>query len=65
MLKEVFEQPRTVENALRGRVDVEDGTAKFGGLNLSIAELRAIDQIVITACGTSWHAKRWWAGIFI
>jgi glucosamine--fructose-6-phosphate aminotransferase (isomerizing) len=56
MLKEIFEQPRTVENALRGRIDLEDGTAKFGGLNLSTAELRAIDQIVITACGTSWHA---------
>ena len=56
MLKEIFEQPRTVENALRGRVDLEDGTSKFGGLNLSSAELRAIDQIVITACGTSWHA---------
>jgi glucosamine--fructose-6-phosphate aminotransferase (isomerizing) len=56
MLKEIFEQPRTVENAMRGRVDLEDGTAKFGGLNLSSAELRAIDQIVITACGTSWHA---------
>ncbi len=56
MLKEIFEQPRTVENALRGRVDLEDGTAKFGGLNLSSAELRSIDQIVITACGTSWHA---------
>jgi glucosamine--fructose-6-phosphate aminotransferase (isomerizing) len=56
MLKEIFEQPRTVENALRGRVDLEEGTAKFGGLNLSSAELRTIDQIVITACGTSWHA---------
>src|SRR5579859_7322590 len=56
MLKEIFEQPRTVENALRGRMDLEDGTAKFGGLNLSTAELRAIDQIVITACATSWHA---------
>ncbi|MDB6023431.1 MAG: glutamine--fructose-6-phosphate transaminase [Pedosphaera sp.] len=56
MLKEIFEQPRTVENALRGRIDLEDGTAKFGGLNLSTAELRGIDQIVITACGTSWHA---------
>ena len=56
MLKEIFEQPRTVANALRGRVDLEDGTAKFGGLNLTTAELRAIDQIVITACGTSWHA---------
>ena len=56
MLKEIYEQPRTVENALRGRIDLEEGTAKFGGLNLSTAELRAIDQIVITACGTSWHA---------
>jgi glucosamine--fructose-6-phosphate aminotransferase (isomerizing) len=56
MLKEIFEQPRTVENAMRGRIDLEDGTAKFGGLNLSNAELRGIDQIVITACGTSWHA---------
>jgi glutamine---fructose-6-phosphate transaminase (isomerizing) len=56
MLKEIFEQPRTVENALRGRVDLEDGTSKFGGLNLSSAELRSIDHIVITACGTSWHA---------
>jgi len=56
MLKEIFEQPRTVENALRGRIDHDEATAKFGGLNLSAAELRAIDQIVITACGTSWHA---------
>ncbi|HMC28230.1 MAG TPA: glutamine--fructose-6-phosphate transaminase (isomerizing), partial [Verrucomicrobiae bacterium] len=56
MLKEIFEQPRTVENALRGRINHDEGTAKFGGLNLSVAELRAIDQIVITACGTSWHA---------
>jgi glucosamine--fructose-6-phosphate aminotransferase (isomerizing) len=56
MLKEIFEQPRSVENALRGRIDHESATAKFGGLNLSTAELRAVNQIVITACGTSWHA---------
>lgn len=56
MLKEIFEQPRSVENALRGRIDHESATAKFGGLNLSSAELRAVNQIVITACGTSWHA---------
>jgi glucosamine--fructose-6-phosphate aminotransferase (isomerizing) len=56
MLKEIFEQPRTVENALRGRVDTEGATAKFGGLNLTAAELRAIDRIVIAASGTSWHA---------
>ncbi len=56
MLKEIFEQPRTVENALRGRLDHNEATAKFGGLNMTAAELRAVDQIVIAACGTSWHA---------
>src|SRR5215472_2452941 len=56
MLKEIFEQPRTVENALRGRMDFEGATAKFGGLNITPAELRSIDRIVIAASGTSWHA---------
>ncbi len=56
MLKEIFEQPQTVQNALRGRVDQEGATAKFGGLNLTSAELRSIDRIVIAASGTSWHA---------
>jgi glutamine---fructose-6-phosphate transaminase (isomerizing) len=56
MLKEIFEQPRTVQNAMRGRVDADELTAKFGGLNMTTAELRAVDQIVINACGTSWHA---------
>ncbi len=55
MLKEIFEQPRTVENALRGRVDKEGATAKFGGLKLTPAELRSIDRIVVAASGTSWH----------
>jgi len=56
MLKEIFEQPRTVENALRGRVDHEGSTAIFGGLNMTPAELRNIQRIVIAASGTSWHA---------
>src|SRR6266496_4303697 len=56
MLKEIFEQPRKIENAMRGRIDHEEATAKFGGLNMTMAELRAVDQIVIAACGTSWHA---------
>jgi glucosamine--fructose-6-phosphate aminotransferase (isomerizing) len=56
MLKEIFEQPQTVRNALRGRVDFEEATAKFGGLNMSTAELRSVDRVVIAACGTSWHA---------
>jgi glucosamine--fructose-6-phosphate aminotransferase (isomerizing) len=56
MLKEIYEQPQTVLNALRGRVDFEGATAKFGGLNMTAAELRGIDRIVIAASGTSWHA---------
>ena len=56
MLKEIYEQPRTIENALRGRLDFEGATAKFGGLNMTAAELRGIDRIVIAASGTSWHA---------
>ena len=56
MLKEIYEQPRTVENALRGRLDRDASTAKFGGLNMSLAELRSVHRIVIAACGTSWHA---------
>jgi glutamine---fructose-6-phosphate transaminase (isomerizing) len=56
MLKEIYEQPQTVLNALRGRLDFEGATAKFGGLNLTPAELRHIDRIVIAASGTSWHA---------
>ncbi|MGC9942325.1 MAG: glutamine--fructose-6-phosphate transaminase (isomerizing) [Verrucomicrobiota bacterium] len=56
MLKEIYEQPQTVQNALRGRLDFDGATAKFGGLNMSPAELRSIDRIVIAASGTSWHA---------
>ncbi|MBN2506437.1 MAG: glutamine--fructose-6-phosphate transaminase (isomerizing) [Verrucomicrobia bacterium] len=56
MLKEILEQPRTVENAMRGRLNHEEATAKFGGLNMTLAELRDVDQIIIPACGTSWHA---------
>ncbi len=56
MLKEIFEQPRAVENALRGRLDFEGATARFGGLNMTASELRGIERVVIAATGTSWHA---------
>jgi glucosamine--fructose-6-phosphate aminotransferase (isomerizing) len=56
MLKEIYEQPQTVRNALRGRIAHDEATAKFGGLNMTLAELREVDHIVIPACGTSWHA---------
>ncbi|HEX5579939.1 MAG TPA: glutamine--fructose-6-phosphate transaminase (isomerizing), partial [Gemmatimonadaceae bacterium] len=56
MLKEIFEQPQTIENTMRGRLLMEEGTAKLGGLNLTDEELLQFDNIVITACGTSWHS---------
>jgi len=56
MLKEIYEQPRVVENALRGRISHDEATAKLGGLNLSPAELRAVDRIIFIACGTALHA---------
>jgi glutamine---fructose-6-phosphate transaminase (isomerizing) len=56
MLKEIFEQPQTIENALRGRLDDEEATAHFGGLNLTPQQLRRINRIILTGCGTSWHA---------
>jgi glucosamine--fructose-6-phosphate aminotransferase (isomerizing) len=56
MLKEIFEQPATIENTMRGRLLDTEGTAKLGGLTLSDDELMQFDNIVITACGTSWHA---------
>ena len=56
MLKEIFEQPESLRNAMRGRLSLEEGTAVFGGLNLSPQQLRQINRFVFTACGTSWHA---------
>ncbi len=57
MLKEIFEQPEALENAMRGRLSDEDATAVFGGLNLSTQELRRVNRILLTACGTSWHSS--------
>ncbi|MCX7887731.1 MAG: glutamine--fructose-6-phosphate transaminase (isomerizing) [Verrucomicrobiae bacterium] len=56
MLKEIFEQPRTIENALRGRISHDEATARFGGLNLTPAELRAVDRVIFVACGSALHA---------
>ena len=56
MLKEIYEQPETVANAMRGRLDNADATAHFGGLNLTPQQLRQVDRVIMTACGTSYHA---------
>ncbi|MBM3319349.1 MAG: glutamine--fructose-6-phosphate transaminase (isomerizing) [Candidatus Eisenbacteria bacterium] len=56
MQKEICEQPRTIRDAMSGRVVLESGKARLGGLNLPIEALQDLERIVITACGTSWHA---------
>ncbi|OGC79365.1 MAG: glutamine--fructose-6-phosphate aminotransferase [candidate division Zixibacteria bacterium RBG_16_40_9] len=56
MLKEIFEQPMTLRDAIRGRLDFGEGTARLQGLNLQYAELQHINRIIFLACGTSWHA---------
>jgi glucosamine--fructose-6-phosphate aminotransferase (isomerizing) len=56
MLKEIFEQPQTIQNTMRGRLVLEEGFSKLGGLNLTREELLNFDQVYITACGTSWHS---------
>jgi glutamine---fructose-6-phosphate transaminase (isomerizing) len=58
MLKEIFEQPNTVRDAMRGRLNLEDCTAKLGGLNMTPAQLRDVGRIVLTGCGTALHAGR-------
>ncbi len=56
MLKEIYEQPQSIKNALRGRLDKDNATAKFGGLNLTPQQLRSTQRIILTGCGTSWHS---------
>jgi glucosamine--fructose-6-phosphate aminotransferase (isomerizing) len=56
MLKEIYEQPESLENAMRGRLNDEDGSAHFGGLNLDAQQLRRAERLILTACGTSYHA---------
>src|ERR1043166_4585927 len=56
MLKEIFEQPNSVRDAMRGRLNTEECTAKLGGLNMTPAELRDVSRVVLTGCGTALHA---------
>jgi glucosamine--fructose-6-phosphate aminotransferase (isomerizing) len=56
MLKEIHEQPQALENTIRARLNFDEGIPRLSGLNLQFEELRLIERIIITACGTSWHA---------
>jgi glucosamine--fructose-6-phosphate aminotransferase (isomerizing) len=56
MLKEIYEQPESIRNALRGRLLVDEGKVKLGGLEPALDKLLQAHRLLITACGTSWHA---------
>jgi len=56
MLKEICEQPDTIQNTFRGRINFDTGVAKLGGLQSIEEKLYNAKRIIITACGTAWHA---------
>ena len=56
MIKEIFEQPLSLENCMRGRIDRGDGVVHLGGLADCARELTRAKRIILTGCGTAWHA---------
>ena len=56
MLKEIMEQPESIRNTIRGHLLDDEGTARLNGLNLTDEELLKFERVVLTGCGTSWHA---------
>lgn len=56
MLKEIFEQPRSIRDCMRGRLAADSAHLVLGGLREYISKLMTIDRIIILGCGTSWHA---------
>src|SRR5215217_1778964 len=56
MLKEIYEQPRSIRDCLRGRIYPNEGRVQLGGISEYADKLKNIDRILIVACGTSWHA---------
>ncbi len=56
MLKEIFDQPTVIQDAYRGRIDLENGTAHLGGFNMSEEDMHGINRIVLIACGTASYA---------
>lgn len=56
MLKEIYEQPKSIADCLRGRLDAKSGRLVLGGLRNYMNKFQNAERIIITACGTSWHA---------
>lgn len=56
MLKEIYEQPRSIRDCMRGRIYPSEGHVQLGGIKEYVEKLKNVDRIIIVACGTSWHA---------
>ncbi len=56
MIKEIYEQPRSVWDSMRGRIDAQNGRLRLGGINEFEKKLTNAKRIIVVACGTSWHA---------
>jgi glucosamine--fructose-6-phosphate aminotransferase (isomerizing) len=56
MMKEIYEQPRSVRDCLRGRIYPKTGKVQLGGIKEYTEKIKNVDRIIIVACGTSWHA---------
>ncbi len=56
MLKEIYEQPRSIRDCMRGRIYPQQGKVQLGGIKEYTEKLKNVDRIIIVACGTSWHA---------
>ena len=56
MLKEIMEQPEVLETALRGRLDLREGRVHLGGIKDHVRDMVGARRLIITACGTAWHA---------
>ena len=56
MYKEIREQPSSLRDVMRGRLIEQEGISRLGGITMSDRDLQSVERIVITACGTSWHA---------
>jgi len=57
MLKEIFEQPYTISNAIRGRINLEEASVRLDGLDAAIPALKNANLFILSGCGTSWHAS--------
>ncbi len=56
MIKEIFDQPTVFEDAIRGRYDLEEGTARLSGLNMTDTQMRSVKRVILIACGTASYA---------